>query len=209
MEVGAVGTAGGEVDAINAKGKAKSKGKVGPCFRCNQMGHVKANCGVATQPRCEKCGKIGHKGSDCRGGGKGGKAAGGRGQQQQSGRPGGKGAGEGGGASALKAKFQGSCWKCGTQGHRAMDCRKVLVIAGGENQLPDTIMPMGPRLLNTDQDKQLLQEMLLVDSGAYTHVPADVRWVFTDRAGPGSDGGDGRRRPRPAVAGREVGRVLP
>ena len=94
------------MDAVNANGMAKGKGEVGPCLKCNQMGHVRANCRLATQLRCERCGKVGHKGSDCRGGVK---MAGGRQQQQQFGRPGGKGAGKGGGAGALKAKFQGSC----------------------------------------------------------------------------------------------------
>ena len=98
------------------------------------------------------------------------RTAGGRQQQQSSGRPGGKGAGKGGGAGAPKAKFQGSCWKCETQGHRAMDCRKVLVIEGEEDQLPDVITPMEPWLLNIDQDEQPSQEMLLIDSGAYAHV---------------------------------------
>ena len=51
-----------------------------------------------------------------------------------------------------------------------MDCRKVLVIEGEEDQLPGTITPMEPWLLNIDQDEHLPQEMLLVDSGAYTHV---------------------------------------
>ena len=197
MEIGNVDTAGGEVDAINVKGKAKGKGKVGPCFKCNQMGHVKANCRVTSPLRCEKCGKNGRRGSDCRVGGKGGRAAGGRGQQQQqqpqSGRPGGKGAGKGGGAGATKAKFQGSCWKCGTQGHRAMDCRKVLVIEGEEDQLPGTITPMEPWLLNIDQDEHLPQEMLLVDSGAYTHVcpPTFAGQSPIRSARPKSDGGIG------------------
>ena len=84
MEVGTLETTGEEVDAINVKGKAKGKGKVGPCFKCNQMGHLKANCRVTTQLRCEKCGKVGHKGADCRGGGKGIRTAGGRQQQQPS-----------------------------------------------------------------------------------------------------------------------------
>ena len=191
MEVGIVETAGGEVDAINAKGKDKGKGKVGPCFKCNQMGHVKANCRVATQLRCERCGKVGQKGSDCRGG-RGVKTVGGRQQQQQSGRPGGKGAGKGGGAGAPKAKFQGSSWKCGTQGHRAMDCCKVLAIEGEEDQMPGVITPMEPWLLNIDQDEQLSQEMLLIDLGLHACVPADVCRAFADRARPRSDGGDGR-----------------
>ena len=51
-----------------------------------------------------------------------------------------------------------------------MDCRKVLVIEGEEDQLPGVITPMEPWLLNIDQDEQLSQEMILIDTGAYTHV---------------------------------------
>ena len=80
-------------DEINAltKGKGKGKGGKGPCYVCNKLGHIAANCwhnkdkegdnqlkgkgkGKGFKGNCYNCGGWGHKGADCtspKGGGKG------------------------------------------------------------------------------------------------------------------------------------------
>ena len=184
------------------KGKSKGKGKNafdGNCLKCGMYGHRARTCSVVITNApvvCTNCNKRGHLAKDCRGGKGKGKGA----QVQQGG--GKKGLGKGKGASSTAStaatRFEGVCFKCGTKGHRAADCRRVLYLSDvpdDQKQWDDT--GSAPSYMPTSAGVSTIQTVaplaapwivplmsrlhvrfvikpdityVLVDSGAYAHV---------------------------------------
>ena len=89
-------------------------GRAVQCFKCNGMGHMARDCWTKGKGK----GDFGWKGGGKGDGGKNGS----KGNYYDYGKGGGKG----------KGKFSGKCFKCGKEGHRAVDCRSVNGVDGHE-----------------------------------------------------------------------------
>ncbi|CAE8719240.1 unnamed protein product, partial [Polarella glacialis] len=106
------------VDALKGLGKWKTATKTDECHNCGKKGHFARDC--RSQPKDKAKGKS--KCTDRKGGGKAGQGQwpqGPRdqGQQKQPEHQGAQGKGKG-------QAFDGKCFQCGKEGHRARDCRQ-------------------------------------------------------------------------------------
>eukprot|EP00972_Heterocapsa_arctica_P111438 16406047-Heterocapsa_arctica.AAC.1 len=160
-----------DVDALAWKGKGKGKGKGGPPAPGKGKGKGKGKADLSTV-RCFRYGLLRHRQATCvkkldpgaaypmlkgapqvRGRTPQQFAAGARPQQQQ-------------------PRFTGSCYACGTAGHRAADCRKVLALEVGEDNNDDTVESVIPPyeeeknwVMNVGPGVQNDETMIMVDSG--------------------------------------------
>eukprot|EP00972_Heterocapsa_arctica_P093330 13767975-Heterocapsa_arctica.AAC.1 len=124
-----------DVSAVIEKGKGKGKGGKGKgkgtffdgnCNKCYKYGHRARDCGEVMVDKartwCTSCSRYGHVARDCKGKGKGKQS-----NQQSSGQW--KQARSAATTSTAATRFEGVCFKCGTKGHRPVDCRRVLCLS--------------------------------------------------------------------------------
>ena len=109
------------------------------------------------------------KGKGKKGGGKAGKGKKGDGKAS-----GGKGKSFGG----QQAEFQGKCYHCGIQGHRANECRRVMMLEDSYVESAEDDAEVAGVQLQTEEVMAIERStahvcrewLLMVDSGSYTHV---------------------------------------
>eukprot|EP00972_Heterocapsa_arctica_P033163 4878965-Heterocapsa_arctica.AAC.2 len=141
------GTIPMDVSAVIDKGKEKGKGGKGKgkgtffdgsCNKCQKYGHRARDCSEAAADRtrawCTYCSRAGHYVKDCKDKGKG--------KQQPSQQPSGqwKQARSTTTSTTAASRFEGVCFKSGTKGHRAVDCRRVLCLSD-QGQSEATYVP--------------------------------------------------------------------
>ncbi|CAE8611618.1 unnamed protein product [Polarella glacialis] len=169
------------VDALKGLGKWKTATKADECRNCGKKGRFARDC--RSQPKGKAKGKS--KGTDRKGGGKAGQGQWpqwprdqgqwprDQGQQKQPEHQGAQGKGKG-------QAFDGKCFQCGKEGHRARDCRQkpIAELAEPEPHPLDgqdsqswfmMLAETASKIRDIPKEEQGLT-LMLVDSGSCAHV---------------------------------------
>ncbi|XP_021981241.1 aspartate, glycine, lysine and serine-rich protein-like [Helianthus annuus] len=134
--------------AANETGVKKYLGNLPKCDKCKYH-----HLGACRGPKCEKCGKLGHRTEDCRGRGNVGGNGNGNGNRNGNNAGNGNGNGNGNGTSNRNGNGNGrnqGCFGCGSKEHYTKDCPK-------ENNAQGRAFVIGAR--NTCEDPNVVTDI--------------------------------------------------